>query len=199
MRRTSVNRPMKIAIRRAYTNANMIVWATVNAKEIMNFLGISNSNWAIGGSIAGMLIGIDFGRIPHDVDIIVPAGFIDVIKLKVENSTLFRAEPTTSSIDDEWGTKHFAFRSAKGYTIDIIENKDFFDETRVLLDNVNIMAIDALIKHKKMYHEEKDIKDLELLQKCAIDMGFDDIDESSNPKSDIDTLAELKAKMEECK
>ena len=182
MRKTSVNRSMQIAIRRSYTNANMIVWAKVNVKEIMNFLGISNSNWAIGGSIAGMLMGIDFGRVPHDIDIIVPVGFVDVIKLKVEYSTLFKVEPTTSYIDDEWGTKHFAFRSAKGYIIDIIENKDFFDETRILLDDVNIIAIDALIKHKKTYNRGKDEKDLELLQKCAIDMGFDDIDN----KSDID-------------
>ena len=186
MRKTSVNRSMQTAIRKSYTNANMLVWAKRDVKEIMNILGISNSNWAIGGSVAGMLMGIDFGRTPHDVDIIVPAGFVDIIKLKVEYSTLFRAEPATSYIDDEWRTKHFAFKSAKGYTIDIIESKDFFDETRVILDDVNVIGIDALIKHKKMYHRFKDKKDLELLQKCAIDMGFDNIDESINPESDID-------------
>lgn len=190
MRKTSVTRTMKTAIRKAYTNANMIVWAKVDVKEIMNLFGIINSNWAIGGSVAGMLMGIDFGRTPHDVDIIVPAGFVDVIKLNVEYSTLFKIEPTTSSIDDEWGTKHFAFRSAKGYTIDIIESKDFFGETRLPLDDVYVMGIDALIKHKKMYNREKDMKDLELLQKCAIDMGYD-IDESINTKSDSDNLEEV--------
>ena len=179
MRTTSVKRSMQIAIRRSYIKARMIVWAKVDVKEIMNLLGISNSNWAIGGSVAGMLYGVDFGRTPHDVDIIVPAGFVDIIKLKVEYSTLFRVEPT-SLINDEWGIKHFAFKSAKGYVIDIIENKDFFDETYVILDDVNVTTIPFLIKHKKMYHREKDYKDLELLQKVCYQ--FDDIDN----KSDLD-------------
>ena len=186
MRKTSCVSNSNKTIRETYTKANMLVWARKNVEEIMRFLGVPNTNWALGGSVAAILYGIDFGRIPRDVDIIVTEGIVDVIKLKVENSTLFRAEPTTSSIDDEWGTKHFAFRAAKGYIIDVIESKEFFNEIYLIFGELNIITIDSQIKYKKQYNRFKDKEDLTLLISKAKQYGYVIDEDYSESTSDSD-------------
>ena len=76
-------------------SCHQALFATVNKFEVINFalnevpvimemLGLTKEQWAIGGSIAGMLYGIDFGRCPHDVDIIVPVGLMKVIHDRVD-------------------------------------------------------------------------------------------------------------------
>lgn len=203
-------------------SCHQALFATVNKFEVINFalnevpvimemLGLTKEQWAIGGSIAGMLYGIDFGRCPHDVDIIVPVGLMKVIQDRVNHSVLFSTTNCTSSTDAEWGTNHFAFRAIEGQVIDIIEANDFYNEEAKyapcksyhhrVYNEVNVMSIKHLYFAKKRYNRAKDHDDVVKLkalydkflklampepQKSLEDIAF----------GDLDALTILKAQME---
>ena len=145
---------------------------------IMNYLGIANTDYAIGGSMAGILYGIDFKRVPHDIDVIVPLGTIALIKPIINNSFILIEDTLTSSVDEEHGTNHYSFRTVKGFVIDIIEYVNFRNEkiqrdinniyvkehNSNKLNLIRIMGINTLIEAKKRYKRTKDISDLELLK-----------------------------------
>ena len=196
--------------------------ATANKLEVINFalnevpaimeiLGLTKEQWAIGGSVAGMLYGIDFGRCPHDVDIIVPVGLMKIIQDRVNHSVLFSTINCTSSTDAEWGTNHFAFRAIEGQIIDIIEANDFYNEEakyapckvyyHSMYNEVNVMSINHLYFAKKRYNRAKDYDDIVKLKAL-----YDEFLALATPKpqqpveavalSDMDALARLKAQME---
>lgn len=206
-------------------SCHQALFATVNKFEVINFalnevpvimemLGLTKEQWAIGGSIAGMLYGIDFGRCPHDVDIIVPVGLMKVIQDRVNHSVLFSTTNCTSSTDAEWGTNHFAFRAIEGQVIDIIEANDFYNEEAKyapcksyhhrVYNEVNVMSIKHLYFAKKRYNRAKDHDDVVKLkalydkflklampepQKSLEDIAF----------GDLDALTILKTQMEDKK
>ena len=124
---------------------------------IMNYLGIANTDYAIGGSMAGILYGIDFKRVPHDIDVIVPLGTIALIKPIINNSFILIEDTLTSSVDEEHGTNHYAFRTVKGFVIDIIEyvNKlhdEGIDNIRIKFteyDDTNIPIIKSYFRNFK--------------------------------------------------
>lgn len=188
------------------------LFATVNKFEVINFvlnevpaimeiLGLTKEQWAIGGSVAGMLYGIDFGRCPHDVDIIVPVGLVKIIQDRVNHSVLFSTINCTSSTDEEWGTNHFAFRAIKGQIIDIIEANDFYNEgTKYapyrIYNKVNVMSIKSLYFAKKRYNRAKDQDDavkLKALYDKFLKLAMPE------PQKSSDALTILKAQMEDKK
>ena len=196
------------------------LFATVSKFEIINFvlnevpaimeiLGLTKEQWAIGGSVAGMLYGIDFGRCPHDVDIIVPVGLMKVIQDRVNHSVLFSTINCTSSTDAEWGTNHFAFRAIEGQIIDIIEANDFYnEETKYasyrIYNKVNVMSLKSLYFAKKRYNRAKDHDDevkLKTLYDKFLKLAMPEPQKSLEDISlgDLDALAILKAQMEDKK
>ena len=198
------------------------LFATVNKFEVINFalnevpaimemLGLTKEQWAIGGSVAGMLYGIDFGRCPHDVDIIVPVGLMKVIQNRVNHSVLFSTANCTSSTDVEWGTNHFAFRAIEGQVIDIIEANDFYNEeakyapcksySHRVYNEVNVMSIKHLYFAKRKYNRPKDHEDIVKLKALYDEFLALATPEPQQPVEgialgDIDALARLKAQME---
>lgn len=197
-----------------------VLFATISKLEVINFtlnevpaimeiLGLTKEQWAIGGSVAGMLYGIDFGRCPHDVDIIVPVGLMKVIQDRVNHSILFSTINCTSSTDAEWGTNHFAFRAIEGQIIDIIEANDFYnEETKYasyrIYNKVNVMSLKSLYFAKKRYNRAKDHDDevkLKALYDKFLKLAMPELQKpiESVALGDIDTLAILKAQMEDKK
>ena len=189
----------------------VINFALNEVPAIMDILGLTKEQWAIGGSVAGRLYGIDFGRCPHDVDIIVPVGLMKIIQDRVNHSVLFSTINCTSSTDAEWGTNHFACRTIEGQIIDIIEANDVYnDEAKYtpckiyyhsMYNKVNVMSINHLYFAKKRYNRAKDYDDIVKLKAL-----YDKFLALATPKpqqpieavalSDIDALARLKAQME---
>lgn len=211
-------RKMKLYCHRAlFTTVNkfeVINFALNEVPAIMEMLGLTKKQWAIGGSVAGMLYGIDFERYPHDVDIIVPVGLMKVIQDRVNHSVLFSTINCTSSTDAEWGTNHFAFRAIEGQIIDIIEADDFYnEEAKYTLcksyyhreyNEVNVMSIKHLYFAKKRYNRAKDHDDvvkLKALYDKFLKLAMPEPQKSLEDISlgDIDSLAILKAQMEDKK
>uniref|UniRef100_A0AAU8MH15 Nucleotidyl transferase AbiEii/AbiGii toxin family protein n=1 Tax=Geladintestivirus 5 TaxID=3233137 RepID=A0AAU8MH15_9CAUD len=191
---------------------NVIKFTLECVPDIMNYFGFDETEYAIGGSMAGILYGIDFNRYPHDIDIIVPFGMCRFIKDIVNRSCFFREDNLTSSIDTEWGTNHYAFKTVKGFTIDIIEDIDFNNDTvqKEMISIYNtqnnkhktlqIMGINSLINAKSRYNREKDKTDLMLLTAFR-DTYFPNIEDIKEKKqdttlSDLESLTTLKAKIE---
>ena len=209
-------------MRKMKESCHNALFATANKFEVINFalnevpaimdmLGLTKEQWAIGGSVAGMLYGIDFGRCPHDVDIIVPVGLMKIIQDRVNHSVLFSTINCTSSTDAEWGTNHFAFRAIEGQVIDIIEANDFYNEEakyapckiyyHSMYNEVNVMSINHLYFAKKRYNRAKDYDDVVKLKALYDEFLALATPEPQQPVegvalSDIDTLARLKAQME---
>lgn len=209
-------------MRKMKVSCHHALFATVNKFEVINFalnevpaimdmLGLTKEQWAIGGSVAGMLYGIDFGRCPHDVDIIVPVGLMKIIKDRVSHSVLFSTINCTSSTDAEWGTNHFAFGAIEGQIIDIIEANDFYNEEakyapcknyyHSMYNEVNVMSINHLYFAKKRYNRAKDYDDVVKLKALYDEFLALATPEPQQPVEavalgDIDTLARLKAQME---
>lgn len=191
------NIEIKSHVNQTIMTNNAVKFTLECVPNIMNYLGLSETEYAIGGSMAGILYGIDFNRVPHDIDVIVPSGICRFIKDIVNRSCFLRENNLTSSTDAEWGTNHYAFKAVKGFTIDIIEDINFNNDTvqkeMIKIYNTNhnerkllqIMGINSLIDAKHRYNRAKDKTDLMLL------MHFKDT------LSDLNTLAALKAKMEE--
>ena len=187
----------------------VINFALNEVPAIMEILGFTKEQWAIGGSVAGMLYGIDFGRCPNDVDIIVPVGLMKVIQDRVNYSVLFSTTNCTSSTDAEWGTNHFAFRAIEGQIIDIIEANDFYNEEAKyasyrIYNKINVMSIKNLYFAKKRYNRAKDQDDvvkLKALYDKFLKLAMPEPQKSLEDISfgDLDALAVLKAQMEDKK
>lgn len=208
-------------MRKMKVSCHQALFATVNKFEVINFalnevpvimemLGLTKEQWAIGGSIAGMLYGIDFGRCPHDVDIIVPVGLMKVIQGRVNHSVLFSTANCTSSTDVEWGTNHFAFRAIEGQVIDIIEANDFYNEEAKyapcksyhhrVYNEVNVMSVKHLYFAKRKYNRPKDREDVVKLKALYDEFLKLAMPEPQQPEGvalgDMDALARLNAQME---
>lgn len=182
-------------------------FATSVVPKIMKDLGIGNHQYAIGGSVALLMLGYDINRIPHDIDVIVPSGILDVIKDRVNNSPYLIGDCITSSCDCERFTNHFAFRAAKGYIIDIIETtfwNEPYNHYNYDCDGHLIMSVKALSDAKARYSRPKDRDDKLLLENLK-DKYYPTSSEQHNEEEsnisesldDLDALEQLKAQMEE--
>ena len=203
------NIKIKSHVNQTIMTNNAVKFTLECVPDIMNYLGLSETEYAIGGSMAGILYGINFNRVPHDIDVIVPSGICRFIKDIVNRSCFLREDNLTSSTDAEWGTNHYAFKAVKGFTIDIIEDINFNNDTvqkeMISVYNTNnnkrkllqIMGINSLIDAKRHYHRAKDETDLMLLMRFR-DTYLPSIKENKqDTSSDLNDLAALKAKMEE--
>ena len=169
------NIKIKSHVNQTIMTNNAVKFTLECVPDIMNYLGLSETEYAIGGSMAGILYGINFNRVPHDIDVIVPSGICRFIKDIVNKSCFLCEDNLTSSTDAEWGTNHYAFKAVKGFTIDIIEDINFNNDTvqkeMISVYNTNhnerkllqIMGINSLIDAKRRYYRAKDETDLMLL------------------------------------
>lgn len=203
------NIKIKSHVNQTIMTNNAIKFTLECVPDIMNYLGLSETEYAIGGSMAGILYGINFNRAPYNIDVIVPSGICRFIKDKVNRSCFLCEDNLTSSTDVEWGTNHYVFKAVKGFTINIIEDINFNNDTvqkemiRIYNTNHNerkllqIMGINSLIDAKRRYHRPKDKIDLMLLMHFR-DEYLPSIEENKqDTSSDSDALVALKAKMEE--
>lgn len=71
----------------------VIDFALKNTIELMLRLGINQNNFFIGGSVAATIQGVDLGRTPHDIDIIVKWEDFDSIKERIKSSFWFEVMP----------------------------------------------------------------------------------------------------------
>lgn len=142
-------------------------------KELPKVLKILDvPNWCLGGSVAGMLYGCDFDRVPHDIDVVVPVGTLSkkFIKLLEDNPLIRIPDQGTSSTDSEHNTNHICFQLINGYIIDLIENP-IGEKLEAIRWNceVPVSTPKSLAEAKTCYHRPKDKEDLsklgELLRK----------------------------------
>ena len=208
MRRSNIK--IKHHVNQTIMINNAIKFTLECIPDIMNYLGLKETEYAIGGSMAGILYGIDFDRVPHDIDVIVPSGMCRFIKDIVNRSCFLYEHNLNSSTDAEWGTNHYALKAVKGFTVDIIEDINFNNDTvqkeMISIYNTNhnkckllqIMGINSLIDAKRRYHRAKDETDLMLL------MHFRDTylpsiekDKQDTTLGNLDVSDTLKAKTEE--
>ena len=208
MRKSNIK--IKSHVNKTIMTNNAIKFTLECIPDIMHCLGFSETEYAIGGSMAGILYGIDFDRAPHDIDVIVPSGICRFIEDIVNRSCFLREDNLTSSTDDEWGTNHYALKAVKGFTVDIIEDINFNNDTvrKEMISIYNsqnnkrkllkIMGINSLIDAKRRYHRAKDETDLMLLMHFR-DTYLPSIEEDKQDTTlgDLNGLATLKAKTEE--
>ena len=202
------NIKIKSHVNQTIMTNNAIKFTLECVPDIMNYLGLSETEYAIGGSMAGILYGINFNRVPHDIDVIVPSGICRFIKDIVNKSCFLCEDNLTSSTDAEWGTNHYAFKAVKGFTIDIIEDINFNNDTvqkeMISIYNTNnerkllqIMGINSLIDAKRRYHRAKDETDLMLLMHFRDTYLLSVEENKQDTSNNLNALASLKAKMEE--
>lgn len=154
------------------------LFATVRKFEVINFalnevpaimemLGLTKEQWAIGGSVAGMLYGIDFGRCPHDIDIIVKTTSIST------HSAILSAHTALMGTVASYNPSCEKY----SYIVGIIYIEGISHPINVILDNSSDYFIrervgkvqlqhPTMIKYAKMSYKPqrmKDIKDIEAI------------------------------------
>ena len=135
-------------------NVKVVSWGLTYLPQICSLLKVRE--YALGGSVAAYLYGIDPERPIHDIDIIVPKGTILWVKCMVKDSPFF-VEGVPSSTDAEFATNHYAIRTITGYIIDFIEAEDFSPIKS--LGSIPVMPLEHLVKAKMMYSRDKDTSD----------------------------------------
>lgn len=168
-----------------------IIFIKCYLSEIMKMLGCDNKDYCVGGSVAAMLYGVNIGRTPHDIDVIVPSELYKYIEDQVKRSIFFRLDTLTSSNDAEFSTKHFSFRTANSIAIDIIANDKFDSKDNIWCGYVSsyIASPKHLLEAKKKYHRSKDRTDKILLEDLVNTL------EKSKEELDTNSLEELKKKL----
>lgn len=145
-------------LRRNLHNVEIVSWGLTYLPQVCSLLKVRE--YALGGSVAAYLYGIDPERPIHDIDVIVPKGTILWVKCMVKDSPFF-VEGVSSSADAEFATNHYAIRTTTGYIVDFIETDDFSPIKS--LCSVPVMPLGHLVKAKMMYSRDKDTHDEEKL------------------------------------
>lgn len=148
----------KTILHRNLHNVEVVSWGLTYLPQVCSFLKVRK--YALGGSVAAYLFGIDPERSIHDIDVIVPKGTIIYVKSMVKDSPFF-VEGVSSSIDTEFATNHYAIKTVTGFVVDFIECEDF--SPIKTLSSVPIMPLEHLVKAKMQYSREKDKADEEKL------------------------------------
>lgn len=129
---------------------------------ILNDLGLSSYNYAIGGTAALLYYGINLNREIGDIDIVIPRK--GARKLIGEISCNIRKSPFYKVIQDNSEYRythnmHLKIQCINGPAIDIVECDEDLD-SMVLYDTEVIVPIEHIIYLKKKWGRKKDIDDL---------------------------------------
>lgn len=166
MKTISFNRNLTNRVSMISTNDSIKIFCETQLFKVMNYFGFRR-NYCIGGSAAGLFYGIDFGRICHDIDIIVPKGSLVNFKEKLANDPFVRDCTPESSSDSKEKTVHYAFRiSGCPFLIDIIESVvDEMEAYQIIHNGVSfyVASPKMLFEAKKHYTRKKDIDDIKIL------------------------------------
>ena len=179
------------SLRRNVEKQNVMSFAMANVPKIMSDLKVAHDKWALGGSVAAILYGCNIERCPHDIDVIVPMSIVDFVVSAIRNDFRYIHTPERSSVDEELGMNHFAFRTANGPVIDIIGISDGLFKIHNYGGLFNIMTFEQLLKSKKQYNRQKDIDDLVLMNAL-----YEEMNPEQKQLGNIDALAKLKEKMQ---
>lgn len=159
-------------IRETNQEYRLMTFVRTKLNQVMQTL-LPNVWFAIGGSVAAKLYGVELGRNCHDVDIIVMKSDFQRIKSILENNPLIEIDPSTSSTDSEHNTEHIAFRTINNIIIDVIASQETLTEDdRIYSATANLWLMTPLhlYKAKLNYNRWKDDLDtpllLELVEKC---------------------------------
>ena len=91
------------------------------AYDFMSKMGIRKEFYMLGGSAALVAYGINIGRVPHDIDLIVASGIYDAVIDIITNSPYY-TKPST----DVPSSGHFAIEVRRGeetYILDILPHE----------------------------------------------------------------------------
>ncbi|YP_009981712.1 hypothetical protein H3301_gp003 [IAS virus] len=143
----------------------VIDFALKNTIELMLRLGINQNNFFIGGSVAATVQGVDLGRTPHDIDIIVKWEDFETIKERIKSSFWFMVLPSSTSSNVADGCKHFAFKISGSPIIDIMARKTDvpFNKRYITIPNydlAHIATLEEIIISKKIFNRWKDEQDI---------------------------------------
>lgn len=142
----------------------VIDFALKNTIELMLRLGISQNNFFIGGSVAATVQGVDLGRTPHDIDIIVKQEDFDSIKERIKSSFWFEVMPSSTSSNVADGCRHYAFKISNSPIIDIMARKtDIPFNKRYIIPKyglAHIATLEEIIISKKIFNRWKDEQDI---------------------------------------
>lgn len=130
-------------------------------------LHISSDFWCLGGSWSMIGHGIDIGRSPHDVDVILDLRLWETFKY------LLKLRPDIK-IANHVDTSDYARLTIqyKGYFIDILCANDpkHFDEVYTGIMSCRIESLDHIIEVKSKWQRPKDQEDIRLIKKWWNDL-----------------------------
>lgn len=153
LNRTFITMQMHIADRR-YEQYKLYVHADQLVYEAMSAMGFNTEQYCIGGSIALIAYNVDINRVPHDVDVIVPKGFANIIAhfANCDKFERFKYKPGSSSHSS------YSFQY-KDITIDILE-RNTFDVYDIVQRNCKLNTLENIIAIKEKWSRPKDLDDL---------------------------------------
>lgn len=136
-----------------YTKADQLV------HEAMNAMGFSTTNYAIGGSVALIAYNVDIERVPHDVDIIVPKGFTNIISKFVACDKFNRFE----FVAHKSPQSSYSFKY-KDIVIDVLE-QERIEALQIEQRKCCIETLESIIAIKQKWGRAKDIIDLAAIRR----------------------------------
>lgn len=146
------------------TNSNNLIakFCKFELHSVLEAININpvKDDWAIGGSAAMVFYGVDFGRVCHDVDIIVPSGHLEKVVHKIAGSPLFQVV----AYANHGNYRHIAFRIIGfNYTIDIVEEDPNIPQDYIYYGSLKVVTMGSLIDVKRAWGRKKDLHDIEAL------------------------------------
>lgn len=129
---------------------------------ILDDLGISQYNWAIGGTAALMYYGINLNRGVGDIDIIIPRKgarkLLGEISCKARKSPFYKVSQDNSDYKYTHSA-HIKLEVINGPAIDIVECDEDLDFT-ILYDEVELVPIEQILYLKSKWGRKKDQGDI---------------------------------------
>jgi hypothetical protein len=153
LNKTFITMQMHIADRR-YEQYKLYIHADQLVYEAMSAMGFNVNQYCIGGSVALIAYNVDINRTPHDVDVIVPKGFANIIShfVSCDKFNRFRFKPNRSS------QSSYSFQY-KDIVIDILE-EDEINVYDVVQRNCRLNCLEDIMKIKEKWLRPKDLEDL---------------------------------------
>lgn len=124
--------------------------------QIMQMLNIPTTAYAIAGSTAMVAYGLNLDRMPHDIDVVVYPGYLNVIDRAIYNN------PFISKIDARVNMSYSRLTIQAGkINIDILESEKI--DTIYVGRMCKVVSPKHLYNIKMKWQREKDIKDIALI------------------------------------
>lgn len=130
---------------------------------ILDDLGITQYNWAIGGTAALLYYGINLNRGIGDIDIIIPRKgarkLLGEISCKARKSPFYKVTQDNSDYKHTHNM-HIKIECINGPSIDIVECDEDLDFTILYDSEVELIPIEHILYLKNKWGRDKDKRDL---------------------------------------